>query len=132
MSCGGELCDITTLKKTAQVCCGSLYKHIRRFGSVSPTIKEAKNELSRKKYFCVVDLANYYYQGGMKRQDCAYLAVMHPTRGVMVLKRLLDQESLLTGLHGLLSWTWPLQKSRRRLLNLTVSYVPLPSDKLIT
>ena len=84
MSCGGELCDITTLKKTAQVCCGSLYKHIRRFGSVSPTIKEAKNELSRKKYFCVVDLANYYYQGGMKRQDCAYLAVMHPTCGVMV------------------------------------------------
>ena len=47
-------------------------------------------------------------------------------------ERLLDQESLLTGLHGLLSWTWPLQRSRRRLLNLTVSYVPLPSDKLIT
>ena len=61
-----------------------LNKFVRCFGSSSPTIKDAKNELARKKYFIEVNLSNYYYQGGLKRGDCAYLVVQHPTRGIMV------------------------------------------------
>ena len=61
-----------------------LNKFVKRCSSTSPSIGEAKADLSRKKYFAEVDLANYFFQGGLKREDCAYLAVQHPFKGILV------------------------------------------------
>lgn len=61
-----------------------LNKFIKRDASVSPTIQEAKADLSRKKLFAELDLSNYFFQGGLQRADTAYLAVQHPFRGVHV------------------------------------------------
>ena len=61
-----------------------LNKFLKRDASVSPTIKDAKADLSRKKLFCELDLSNYFFQGGLRREDTAYLAVQHPYLGVHV------------------------------------------------
>ena len=61
-----------------------LNRFIKRTPTVSPTIREAREDLSRKKYFVELDLANYFFQGGMRREDIAWLGVMHPFRGPMV------------------------------------------------
>ena len=61
-----------------------LNRYIQRDASTSPTIQEARTTLSRKKYFCEMDLSNYFFQGGLRREDCAFLGVMHPTRGPLV------------------------------------------------
>ena len=60
-----------------------LNKYIRPFPSSSPTMTEAKRDLSQKKYFCELDLTSYFHQGGLRREDCAWLGVQHPTRGPM-------------------------------------------------
>ena len=61
-----------------------LNRYIQRDASTSPTIQEARTTLSRKRYFCEMDLSNYFFQGGLRREDCAFLGVMHPTRGPLV------------------------------------------------
>ena len=51
---------------------------------VSPTIQEAKSELAKKKWFAEIDLSNYFFEGGLRREDCAFLGVQHPYRGVYI------------------------------------------------
>ena len=62
----------------------ALNKHLKRLPSVNPTIQEARQDLSRKKYFIELDLSNYFFQGGLRREDTAYLGVQHPFRGPML------------------------------------------------
>lgn len=61
-----------------------LNKFVKRDASTSPTIQEARADLSRKKYFAELDLANYFFQGGLKRSDTAFLGIQHPYDGVFV------------------------------------------------
>ena len=58
--------------------------HIKKLETVSPTIKEAKEKLAKYKYHIQLDLSNYFYQGGMKIEDCQYLATPHPFKGLRV------------------------------------------------
>ena len=62
----------------------SLNRFIQRDASTSPTIQEAKKALSSKKYFAELDLSAYFFQGGLRREDCAFLGIMHPFRGPLV------------------------------------------------
>ena len=61
-----------------------LNKFIKRDVSTSPTIQEARTALSSKRYFVELDLTSYFFQGGVRRQDCAFLGVMHPFDGPLV------------------------------------------------
>ena len=58
--------------------------HIKKLQTVAPTIKEAKEKLAKYKYHIQLDLSNYFYQGGMKIEDCQYLATPHPFKGLRV------------------------------------------------
>ena len=58
--------------------------HIKKLQTVSPTIKEAKEKLAKYKFHIQLDLSNYFYQGGMKIEDCQYLATPHPFKGLRV------------------------------------------------
>ena len=42
-----------------------LNKYIRPYPSVSPSFSEAKRDLAQKKFFCELDLSNYFHQGGI-------------------------------------------------------------------
>ena len=61
-----------------------LNRFVKRCPASSPTIQEAKTDLARKKFFAEVDLSNYFFQGGLRREDCSFLAVQHPFLGVHV------------------------------------------------
>ena len=61
-----------------------LNRFIKRRATTSPSISEAKSELARKRYFVEIDLSNYFFQGGLRREDCAYLAIQHPFKGPYV------------------------------------------------
>ena len=58
--------------------------HIRKFETVSPGIEEAKRTLAKFKYNIEMDLSNYFWQGGMKKEDLQYLATPHPFKGLRV------------------------------------------------
>ena len=61
-----------------------LNRIISRHNSRNPTIQDAKVDLSKKRYRVELDLSNYYFQFGLRREDAAYLGVQHPTLGVFV------------------------------------------------
>merc|ERR1719500_1933986 len=46
-----------------------LNRIIQRDASSSPTINDAKVELTRKRFRCELDLSNYYFQHGLRRED---------------------------------------------------------------
>ena len=58
--------------------------HIRKFETVSPGIEEAKRTIARYKYNIEMDLSNYFWQGGMRKDDMQYLATPHPFKGLRV------------------------------------------------
>ena len=58
--------------------------HIKKLETVSPTIQEAKAKLAKYKYHIQLDLSNYFYQSGMKIEDCQFLATPHPFKGLRV------------------------------------------------
>ena len=58
--------------------------HIKKLETTAPTINEAKRKLAKFKYHIQMDLSNYFYQGGMKIEDCQYLATPHPFKGLRV------------------------------------------------
>ena len=58
--------------------------HIKKLETTAPTIKEAKEKLAKFDYHIQLDLSNYFYQGGMKIEDCQYLATPHPFKGLRV------------------------------------------------
>ena len=61
----------------------SLNKHIRKYPGTSPTIQEAKESIARSRYVVLLDLSNYFYQGGLSRNDSRYLGVTHPFLGTL-------------------------------------------------
>ena len=63
---------------------GVINNHIRKCPAVSPCIAEAKQMLARARYFIHLDLANYFFQSGMTREDCQFLGTVHPYKGTMV------------------------------------------------
>ena len=58
--------------------------HIKKLETTSSTIKEAKEKIGRFEYHIQLDLSNYYYQGGMRLEDCQFLATPHPYKGLRV------------------------------------------------
>ena len=58
--------------------------HIRKFETVSPGIEEAKRTLAKFKYNIEMDLSNYFWQGGMRKEDIQYLGTPHPFKGLRV------------------------------------------------
>ena len=64
----------------------SLNKHIRKPPSLAPTIEETKLQMAKFKYMASLDLSNFYYQNGMKREDLQYLATQHPYKGIRIYK----------------------------------------------
>ena len=58
--------------------------HIRKFETISPGIQEAKRILAKFKYNIEMDLSNYFWQGGMRKEDMQYLATPHPYKGLRV------------------------------------------------
>ena len=61
-----------------------LNKFIRKPPNAAPTIEETKVQLSKFKYIASLDLANFYFQNGMKTSDIQYLATNHPFKGLRV------------------------------------------------
>ena len=59
-----------------------LNKFIRKPPTAAPTIEETKRQLSKFKYITTLDLANFYYQHGMRKSDMKYLATNHPFKGL--------------------------------------------------
>ena len=62
----------------------NLNRFIKRDMTTSTTINQARSNISQKKLFCEMDLANYFFQGGLARHDCAFLGVQHPYDGPLV------------------------------------------------
>ena len=58
--------------------------HIRKFETLSPGIEEAKRIIAKYKYNIEMDLSNYFWQGGMRKEDMQYLATPHPFKGLRV------------------------------------------------
>ena len=58
--------------------------HIRKFETISPGIEEAKRTIAKYKYNIEMDLSNYFWQGGMRKEDIQYLATPHPYKGLRV------------------------------------------------
>ena len=58
--------------------------HIRKFETISPGIEEAKRTIAKYRYNIEMDLSNYFWQGGMRKEDMQYLATPHPFKGLRV------------------------------------------------
>ena len=58
--------------------------HIKKFETISPGINEAKRTLAKFKFNIEMDLSNYFWQGGMRKEDMQYLATPHPFKGLRV------------------------------------------------
>ena len=61
-----------------------LNKFIRKPPSSTPTIEETKVQISKFRHLVTLDLANYYYQHGVKKCDMQYLATNHPFKGLRI------------------------------------------------
>ena len=62
----------------------SLNTHIKKMPSFAPTIEETKLQIAKFRYIATLDLSNYYYQHGLRIEDCQYLATPHPFKGLRV------------------------------------------------
>ena len=61
-----------------------LNKFIKKPLNSAPTIDETKLQLSKFKHIATLDLANFYYQHGMKKSDIQFLGTNHPYKGLRV------------------------------------------------
>ena len=61
-----------------------LNQYIKKAETVMPTIKETKQKIGMAEYLVELDFSQYYWQGGMLREDCQYLATPHPYNGLYV------------------------------------------------
>ena len=59
----------------------ALNQKIRKYSGISPTIQEAKEAIAKAQYVTLLDLSNYFYQGGLAREDSRCLGVTHPFKG---------------------------------------------------
>ena len=61
-----------------------LNKYIKKPATSAPTIEETKMQIAKFKYIATLDLANFYYQHGVKKSDMQYLATNHPFKGLRI------------------------------------------------
>ena len=54
----------------------SLNSYIRKFPTHSPGIREAKQHLAEKQFRIELDFSEYFYQGGLQREDSQWLGVI--------------------------------------------------------
>ena len=57
---------------------------LKKTPAVSPTISQTKQKLARKKYLISCDFSNFFYQSGLPRKFCQYVATIHPYEGTKV------------------------------------------------
>ena len=62
----------------------SLNVHLKKPEVVLQTMEEIKRVLAEFEFHAELDLSNYYWQGGMLREDSRYLATPHPFGGLRV------------------------------------------------
>ena len=62
----------------------ALNVYLKRIPNTSATISQAKARISRAKHVVHLDLANYFYQCGMQKNDIKYLGTVHPFKGLKV------------------------------------------------
>ena len=62
----------------------SLNVHLKKPEVILQTMEEIKRVLAEFEYHAELDLSNYYWQGGMVREDSRYLATPHPFGGLRV------------------------------------------------
>ena len=62
----------------------SLNSHLRKPEVILQTMEATKQILAEYEFHAELDLSNYYWQGGMLREDCRYLATPHPFGGLRV------------------------------------------------
>ena len=58
--------------------------YLKKVPNTSPTIAQAKGRIARAQFVIHLDLANYFYQYGMQKQDIKYLATIHPFKGLRI------------------------------------------------
>ena len=58
--------------------------YIKRVPNTSATIAQAKSRIARANYVVHLDLANYFYQCGLQKQDIKFLGTVHPFKGLRV------------------------------------------------
>ena len=58
--------------------------YIKRVPNTSATIAQAKSRIARANYVVHLDLANYFYQCGLQKQDIRFLGTVHPFKGLRV------------------------------------------------
>ena len=61
-----------------------LNNFIKKYPGTSPTIADTRRLIAKKKYNIHLDLSNYFYQGGVSRNDAQFLGVNHPFSGCLV------------------------------------------------
>ena len=64
-----------------------LNKFIKKLPTANPTVEQVKADLAQATKFVALDFSNFYYQSTMKKEDSAYLATLHPYKGLMVYLR---------------------------------------------
>ena len=62
----------------------SLNTHIRKPEVILQTMEATKQILAEYEFHAELDLSNYYWKGGMLREDCRYLATPHPFGGLRI------------------------------------------------
>ena len=62
----------------------SLNLHLKRVPNTSATISQSKSRIVKAQYVIHLDLSNYFYQGGLQKDDCKYLGTVHPYEGLRV------------------------------------------------
>ena len=57
---------------------------LKKVPNTSPTIAQAKARIARANFVIHLDLANYFYQCGLQKEDIKFLGTIHPFKGLRV------------------------------------------------
>ena len=57
---------------------------LKKVPNTSPTIAQAKARIARANFVIHLDLANYFYQCGLQKEDIKFLGTIHPFKGLPV------------------------------------------------
>ena len=62
----------------------SLNVYLKKVPNTSATIAQAKSRIARARYVVHLDLANYFYQCGLQKNDTKFLGTIYPFKGLRV------------------------------------------------
>ena len=62
----------------------ALNMYLKKVPNTSATIAQAKARIARARYVIHMDLASYFYQNGMQKNDVKYLGTIHPYKGLRI------------------------------------------------